>query len=233
MQRLGAFLLCSGSLLIVVAVTAAPAPVYKHNPTHWFGLAGWNKPKNSTRHLGCRGTSDKTTIVVPGGKKGDFRNRSIHRDLEGDFRMKVRVVADLRPKLPGDRSAGIFLGWGYDEQWHCELSVCLKTYAPKGQFLTRGCLRNDWSWSSRSSVEPSLKGDFLRLERRGDKFFVGVSTDGSTWTLIEDPVIPNRDRDRALWNPPKKVKVGVWAMSDDEVAFETTFDRFELVTPSK
>jgi len=62
---------------------------------------------------------------------------------------------------------------------------------------------------------------YLRLERRGAKFFGAVSVDGMTWEILEPKEIP------AEW--PKKLQTGVVAISTSKDEFNPRFSKLQLL----
>lgn len=61
---------------------------------------------------------------------------------------------------------------------------------------------------------------FLRLERRGSKFIGSVSTDGTTWDLLESKDVP------AGW--PEELQAGVAAISTSKDEFNPKFSKLQV-----
>jgi regulation of enolase protein 1 (concanavalin A-like superfamily) len=229
MPRVAASLLCAA---VAFAALAAPAPVYRPDPdpTRWFGLGGWKRPGRLSGHSPWGKTGTSTTVTVPAVKKKNvIYILSIRRDVEGDFRMQVRVRGDFRK---GCNSAGLFLSWGKNaEPWYknAELSVGLGAKNPGTEFLTEGRLPDNSSWTCRWEAAPSGKGDYVRLERRGGELIAAVSADGSTWVRFPDVKLPQQPR--IPRNPPRTLTVGVFAKADGGTGIEAVFDEFELRPP--
>ena len=61
---------------------------------------------------------------------------------------------------------------------------------------------------------------FLRLERRGSKFIGSVSTDGTTWDMLEPKDVP------AEW--PDELQAGVAAISTSREEFNPKFSKLQV-----
>ena len=62
---------------------------------------------------------------------------------------------------------------------------------------------------------------FLRLERRGSKFFAAVSADGISWDVLEPKEVP------ADW--PKELQTGIAAISTSKDEFNPRFSKLQIV----
>jgi regulation of enolase protein 1 (concanavalin A-like superfamily) len=244
-----AFLLC-GSL---AAFAALAAPVPKPVDRGPFASSPWGKPIDPDK--GSKFSFGKTslTIEVP-GKDRDLwprRNRMnaprLLREAEGNFAAEVRVTGDFdaAESLPGVTkrpvvaAGGLVIVHDRDEN-HCvrwlfgaerdgnrstprALFAVLSQYSrPSNRSYGEGHAR--WPWRQRP------RHVYLRLEvDHGEKFGTEVrhliSADGKEWVDL----MPTT---REFTTLPKKVKVGVAAVSTVKAPLKVTFDQFKL-TPLK
>jgi regulation of enolase protein 1 (concanavalin A-like superfamily) len=225
MHRLTALLLCS--LLVAFAAVAAPAPVYKGQPpASW--VKGWNEPTDSQG--GCRFDRDggRLTLTVPPGKaryhdvrEGRRDAPCLLRDVEGDFRVQVRIGGDFGRPGGGPRGAGLMLLAGEDGWLLLRGAGRRNAREPDGhRFLTycAGPFRGAMSEGSYAVKSPH-KNCRLRLERRGDRMAMHVSEDGVGWTARYE---------QTEGGLPRRMKVGVAAQAGADGGLEAVFDEFEL-----
>jgi regulation of enolase protein 1 (concanavalin A-like superfamily) len=173
----------------------------------------------------------KLTISVPGAyhdlgaERGCMNAPRLLFDVEGDFTAQVRVSGDFQPSMDSTVSGKVpVVGAGL------VLLVDEKTYARLEQFgLYRGqqkfedlacweLRQNGRMTFSRASPPRKLKETYLRLERRGDEMRAAVSEDGLSWTELQSIRI----------TLPRKVKLGVDAISTSSLPFAPNFDQFQL-----
>ena len=81
-------------LLVGVAVTAAPAPVYKPKPPVVPWVTGWDKPVDSIGDCRFDTKGDKLMISVP-GRAGRATVPQMLREIEGDFNADFRGPSNL------------------------------------------------------------------------------------------------------------------------------------------
>jgi regulation of enolase protein 1 (concanavalin A-like superfamily) len=235
MHRLAALLLCS--LLVAVAVTAAPAPVSKPRPSKVW-VDGWDKPVDQVGDCRFARVGDSLTIVVPPSKDrwitgvvhGATSRTAPHmlRDVAGDFAVQVRVTGDFDVTTDSVRGAGVLLKAG---RWTVLLSRSGLSERGKASNCIHSVLFEPTagmpdSWEGKIKdlrIARWNRTAHLRLERRGDRLVTKGSRDGAVWTVLTDQKIPKL---------PASMKLGVFAQAINSSSFEAVFDQFEI-TPLK
>jgi regulation of enolase protein 1 (concanavalin A-like superfamily) len=190
----------------------------------------WDAPVDPDRDCAFQTAGGKLTIRVPGkdhdlgAERGRMNAPRLLCDVEGDFTAQVRVSGDFQPSTDATVQGKVpVVGAGL------VLLLDEKTYVRLERFgLYRGAQYEDFcSWELRrdarmtfSRTSPPLvtKEAYLRIERRGDKMLGSISGNGMKW--IELPPI-----DIVL---PRKIKLGVDAISTSSRPFAPIFDHFRF-----
>lgn len=209
--------LCSPVALLASAMLAAPVPPPRPAPRPWH--FGWGKPEDPVG--GCRFDRDggRLTVTVPGEGRdvdiyeGDYNGPRLMRDIEGDFRIQVRVRGNFLAAGPA-RAAGILLRCG-DNAAVVQLGNVLKAGA-SNPGAGRTTSLTDWR-------DAAGRAAHLRLERKGQKLVMQASLDGQEWDFHFDRA--------CLFSLPRKVQVGVFASSVVKGRFTATFDRLSFTRP--
>jgi WD40 repeat protein/regulation of enolase protein 1 (concanavalin A-like superfamily) len=179
----------------------------------------WYRPIDPDGDCQFREDAGKLTITLPDKKNhdlvaevGKMNAPRVLRDVEGDFRVEVRIGGDFTSDAV--LMAGLLLM--VDEKNYLRLE--------RGRFAGKPhCfweLRRDGRRLEDSSITtiPTFEG-YLRMERRGNTLAGLHSVDGHAWTQLK----------RLEIDLPAKVKVGVAAISTSASSpFAPTFDSFGL-----
>lgn len=146
-------------LLVGVAVTAAPAPVYKPKPPVVPWVTGWDMPVDPLGDCQFAKAGDKLTITVPGAAE---RTTAPHmlREIEGDFDVTVRVTGSFRQE---GRAAGVVITDGTNDFRFCRASNQNKSLTVMVAVPTSKGILNGVSGGS-DGDDPELV--FIRIERR-------------------------------------------------------------------
>ncbi|HEY7153944.1 MAG TPA: DUF1349 domain-containing protein, partial [Gemmataceae bacterium] len=191
-----------------VAASSRPAP----NRT-----AGWDRLVDPDGDCQFREDNGKLTITFPRNKRydltierGKMNAPRLLRDLEGDFTAEVHVSGFPEKGL---QAAGLLLM--VDDQTYLRLE--------RGRFGTDAVrfweLRRDGKRVLSQGIEKiSAVEGYVRLERRGGQLFGFLSDDGEKWTELKPFDI----------DLPRKVQIGVAAISMASTSFAPTFDRFQF-----
>jgi hypothetical protein len=198
-------------------------------------LKGWGVVIDPDKDCKITPRGDKgLTIEIPAKwhdldfEKGGATNAPrIMQEVEGDFVATVRVTGDykLGPKGTNPKSdpmskfiSGGILLWS-DANNHIRLERCL--FNEFGKYTTIGAIfeEREGGYAGAMHSEWFQLGDcYLRAERKGNKIFGATSTDGKVWKDLK-PV-------DTLW--PKKIKIGLHALSSSNTPFTVKFDDFSL-----
>jgi hypothetical protein len=198
----------------------------------------------------CKFTRDKgsLTIELPGTDHDYYPLRDrvnaprLLRDIEGDFEMRVRVRIECGPSAtstvkdqPSLVSGGFLLipPKTYDitcirlEYGRGRQGADANGYAAlKHQDTAKG--RSDARWGREWRDWPlPEKSDhaYLRLVRRGEKFYPSISPDGAKWARLVGHA--------GYIDLPAKLKVGLAAYSTSAEPSKVRFDQFKLIQGRK
>jgi regulation of enolase protein 1 (concanavalin A-like superfamily) len=199
-------------------------------------IKGWGEVIDPDGDCTIQSEKGKVTITVPEKNHnlapliGQNAPR-ILQEIEGDFTLEVKVSGDFKPTdrstLEGGRSfngAGLLL-WQDDKNFlrlernvfripEQNLSVC---YPPLVELYSDGQYMN-------TNPEPQLdtffkgRSTYLRLERRGGNVRASLSDDGKEWSLVKELRV----------DFPKKLKVGVAAISTSAEPFKVEFEELKI-----
>lgn len=225
------------ALLLASAAWTAPAP-----QPYVVGLGNPIDPDKDCKFVRVkRGLTIEMT-----GKDHDFDPRRdcfnaprLLRDIEGDFTMEVKVSIDCRLSdgstvkgnppmasggflvIPPDKSC-IRLEFLVDRKdGETQSHAALKDRPPK-------LGKTDYVWDRRYKTWPlpdEADHAYLRLERRGDKFYPYVSPDGEKWLLLVGSM--------GVVGLPAKLKVGLAAYSTSTEPAKVRFEEFKLTRGRK
>ena len=197
-------------------------------------LNGWGTLIDPDKDCKITPRGDKgLTIVVPaklheldydGGLTNSPR---VMQEVDGDFVVTVKVTGDykLGPKSTNPKGdplsrfiSGGMLLWS-DANHHIRLERCL--ISEFGRNTVTGAIfeEREGGYAGAMHTEWIQLGDcYLRAERKGNKIFGATSTDGKNWRDLK-PI-------DVLW--PKKIKIGLTAVSSSNAPFTVNFDDFSL-----
>jgi Protein of unknown function (DUF1349) len=236
-----------GFSIVALATLAAPVPRPVVVP---FFQPGWDEPTDPDRDCTFVQRRSALTIVVP-AKDHDFdtMRRAMNaprllRDVEGDFLLEVRVRGDFHATkactakgrgaedVNSGTSAGLFLE--AENKWRHRLRLEFGVERVEGEPIahftdTSYCLTTPDTRGSKTVYEDmpnyplprKSRRAYLRLERRGDLCFLYIGPDGTKWTQLSR-------FDHPL---PKRVKVGLIAVSTSRAPLKVTFEAFRLTKP--
>jgi regulation of enolase protein 1 (concanavalin A-like superfamily) len=199
-------------------------------------IKGWGEVIDPDGDCTIQSEKGKVTITVPeknhnlAPQIGQNAPR-IPQEIEGDFTLEVKVSGDFKPTdrstLEGGRSfngAGLLL-WQDEKNFlrlernvfripEQNLSVC---YPPLLELYTDGQYMNT---NPEPQQDTFFKGrsTYLRLERRGGIVRASLSDDGKEWPLVKELRV----------DFPKKLKVGVAAISTSAEPFNVEFEEFKV-----
>jgi RNA polymerase sigma factor (sigma-70 family) len=209
----------------------SPAPPAAAPAKGWVTLKGWGMALDPDGDCKFAVQTDKLTITLPGKdhalciEQNRMNAPRVLRDIQGDFIAQVKVSGDY-PKaaesVVGTRRP--FHGAGM------LLFVDDKTYIrlERAQVYTDGEpvpyvnfeLRKDGEFArgGDTTVQPTEKGTYLRLERRGGKVYGSASNDGIQWAALEPIEI----------ELPKTIKVGLVAGHNTSSGYEPAFEEWKI-----
>jgi regulation of enolase protein 1 (concanavalin A-like superfamily) len=192
-------------------------------------LPGWGKLFNPDGDCEIIAAKDKVTIAVP-GKAHDFaadikRWNSPHilTPVEGEVIVEVKVSGALKPSeistIPGRRpyhGAGLLLVKDRDNYVSLHRGV---VYLDNGvRHYANFELRKDGILAiSRYELGIDDQDTYLRVERRGDKFYALASHDGINWKAYDEPISVDF---------PDELRVGVVAVSSSDQPLSCSFQGF-------
>jgi regulation of enolase protein 1 (concanavalin A-like superfamily) len=223
------------SLTMMVCLIAATSIADEKKPQT---IKGWGEVVDPDGDCTIQSEKEKVTITVPEKNHnlapviGQNAPR-ILQEVEGDFTVQVKVSGDFKPTdrstLEGGRSfngAGLLL-WQDEKNFlrlernsfripEQNLSVC---YPPLLELYTDGQYMNT---NPEAQLDTFFKGrsTYLRLERRGGTVKASLSDDGKEWSFVKELRV----------DFPKKLKVGVAAISTSAEPFQVEFDELKVTT---
>ncbi|MFT5327788.1 MAG: regulation of enolase protein 1 (concanavalin A-like superfamily) [Planctomycetaceae bacterium] len=183
----------------------------------------------------------KLTINVPptchdlNGRNGNLNAPRVLREVEGDFDIQVKLTGKFEPgpestapKSISFVSGGLLL-WG-DEKNYVRLERN-RMESPSGRSacyppLFEMCVAGKYSAANpKSTTEKYFEGDstWLWLERKGQRLRAAVSHDGEDWVFSEEV---SKDL-------PKKLSIGVSAISTSSRPHSVTFEDLQVTLPEK
>jgi regulation of enolase protein 1 (concanavalin A-like superfamily) len=206
-----------------------PEPRPSSHPVASRKAATWEKvdPDDDCKF---QNTGGKLIITVPGvyhdlgAERGCMNAPRLLLEVEGDFTAQVRVSCDFQPSMDVTVSGKVpIVGAGLVLMADKETYVRLERF---GMYREQQ-LKELASWEvrqngrftfSRASQPLVEKETYLRMERRGDRMLAAVSEDSQSWNDLPSIRIPL----------PRKVKLGVDAISTSSLPFAPSFDQFQL-----
>ena len=219
--RVVAMLLC---FLVVVSVTAAPAPIYRPRPSKvWFD--GWDDPIDKVGGCTFTRTGKKLILTVPRSNPG--KPALLLREVEGDFVLEVRVSGKFVSAVPaGYRKAGVVVEI---DGTHTRMNRVSEVTAGIETGLFRADLTANGQSNDGGAVGILGKDianiSHFRVRRKGNELIGEVKEDGTEWTTMGTAFTA-----LAL---PKKIKIGVSAEATAPGPFNVEFDQFRLTKPAK
>lgn len=201
-------------------------------------IKGWGEVVDPDGDCTVQSEKGKVTITVPEKNHnlapviGQNAPR-ILQEVEGDFTVQVKASGDFKPTdrstLEGGRSfngAGLLL-WQDEKNFlrlernsfripEQNLSVC---YPPLLELYADGQYQNT---NPEPQPDTFFKGrsTYLRLERRGGTVRASLSDDGKEWSFVKQLRV----------DFPKKLKVGVAAISTSAEPFRVEFEELKVAT---
>lgn len=207
-----------------VRATGTPEP----EPTG-TALTGWGLAIDPDKD--CKFTPGPKSMAVDvpaamhdlGGALRKFNAPRVLREVDGDFVLTVKVGGDFNPgpKSTNPKSvpylAGGILLWS-DSDNFIRLERASMRRGPR-VIPHVAFLEQEGGYGGAVHNESFRGGDcYLRLERKGSRILGAISGDGTTWKQLK-PI-------DTVW--PKKLKVGLGAISTSSNPFAVKFEEFDL-----
>jgi S1-C subfamily serine protease len=194
-------------------------------------VKGWGQAIDPDKD--CRFVFDdkRFTLEIPGKHHdmdfdgGQTNAPRVMQEVEGDFSVTVKVTGDykLGPKCTNPKSPSRFISGGMllwsDSNNHIRLERCM--FNESGTYTTLGAIFEEREGGYAGAMHSewfALNDCYLRAERKGNKIMAATSTDGRNWKDLK-PI-------DVLW--PKKIKIGLHALSSSSTPFKVEFTEFNL-----
>ncbi len=217
---------------IAISAIALAAPVPKPTDEEKLKL-DWGKVVDGAGDCKVRVVKDQLVMTTPGGirsevtKDGQFRPLRIEREIEGDFRIEVKMIRTTEPSHTAAKSStdaritsGLFVS---SPQMTVMFGRQLRADQDMGKEYFDHSIWHQYGGSgSRIAGSKAAEEVFVRYTRKGTKCLLAHSLDGVAWTESASPKV-------AL---PDRVTVGVYLWHDVDQPCEAVFERFKL-TPLK
>lgn len=219
-------------LLLLIACAAFAAPVPKDS---------WDRPVDPDKDCKFVMKDDTVTIELPGtdhefAKRKRFNAPRLLRDVEGDFKIQVRVRATFHPSakstVDGEKprvAAGLLLVDTDKNYLRLEYEACRRTNGRPGgvafKLLGEQIIEAELKPPRKEDYQAKKEHVYLWMQRQGDCLTEAFSFDGKTW--IRHYTI------EGVLKLPKKVKVGIAAYSTSTEPFKAHFDQLKLTRGRK
>lgn len=199
-------------------------------------IAGWGTIIDPDGDCQITAVKGQVTIQVP-GKAHDFAGElrrwnapRILSPVNGDFVVEVKVGGELKPSdtstIEGRRSyhgAGLMVV--KDKDNHVSLHRGAVHLDNGVRHYANFELRKEAELVvSRFELELEAKDTYLRLRRKGDKFYAEASQDGETWKAYEEPITAEF---------PAEVQVGVLAVNSSDRPFRCVLEGLKVARTAK
>jgi regulation of enolase protein 1 (concanavalin A-like superfamily) len=224
MTRLRITPLALMACLLAVGAFAGDQKPGKHIP-------GWGDVSDPDRDCEITAAKGEVTIKVP-GKAHDFaadiqrwNAPRILTPVKGDFIVEVKVAGELKPAakstIEGRRpyhGAGLLLV--KDDDNYVSLHRGAVYLDDKVRHYANFELRHGGQLTvSRFELELDEQDTYLRVERRGGKFYALASHDGVHWKVYDEPIEVDF---------PEGLGVGVVAVSSSDQPFHCILEGFSV-----
>lgn len=228
--------------LSACAVLAAPAP-----KVNWQSV----DPDHDCKIV----IKDNTiTMELPGGdhefapKRKHFNAPRLIREIEGDFRVQVRVCASFCPSTKStveDEDPRVTAGLILIPTAENCIRLEYKAYRRKGKLCEGPSfrMRGEQMWNMHVDgwelpwEQQIRKGNeariYLRLDRRGNTIYRFLSPDGEKWYAGSDTRPGTGTVSVEFPVFPAKLKVGLAAYSNSTEQFKVRFGEFKLIRREK
>jgi regulation of enolase protein 1 (concanavalin A-like superfamily) len=219
-------------LAFFICLFAVNAPAGDKPGKH---VPGWGELSDPDGDCEISVTTEKVKITVP-GKAHDFaadlkRWNSPHilTPAKGDVIVEVKVSGELKPAenstIPGRRAyhgAGLLLVKDRDN--YVSLHRGAVFIDNRVRHYANFELRKDGELTiSRFELDLDDQDTYLRVERRGDKFYALASHDGIHWKVYDEPIATDF---------PAALRVGVVAVSSSDQPLRCAFEGFGVFRKS-
>jgi regulation of enolase protein 1 (concanavalin A-like superfamily) len=247
-------------LVLACLPAIAQVPQTTPQTTVGTELPGWGTAIDPDKDCKFTPGPGSLTIDVPaawhdltGGPdcpKPKLNSPRVLREVDGDFVLTVKVSGDFMPRLPTTRGvlAGAYLGAGILLWSDSDHFIRLERVGTlhDGRIGTGiNFFKHDDGDTRGIDGEALKEGDcYLRLERKGGRFLGAFSNGGAFWKQLRavdtDSLrnlqgssgaasgLPPYLRTDYVW--PKKLKVGLTAISTSSAPFSVKFEQFDLKT---
>lgn len=226
------------SAVLIAASVVAAAGLADTEPV---AIDGWGRVTDPDRDCKLTAEKGKLTVTVPGTNHNlnpavGMNAPRVLREVEGDFTATVKVTGEFDPgetaSLPGGgpfNGAGLLV-WADDRNylrverdiwWVPEIKkhAC---YPPLVEYYKDGEYQDT---DPPGTTDEFFKGKstYLRVERKGKMVTASYSHDGKKWTAAKEVAV----------DLPRKVRVGVAAVSTSAKPFAVEFEGFEVAAGKK
>lgn len=217
---------------------AQPDQVGEVPPEFGGGLAAWGKLVDPANDCQISFQGNKLTMIVPPGlhdinqSLGGMTAPRMLQAVEGDFLLQVKVTGDFTPgPEPFQRGVSSFNGAGLslwlDEENYLRLERNAWWNPSERRYQCYTPLYSIFVDGKSQPTDPGIgstnffqgRSTWFRLEREGRFLITSYSHDGKNWNLVP----------RLASTFPKKVYVGVGAVSTSAQPFKVEFEDFQLV----
>jgi regulation of enolase protein 1 (concanavalin A-like superfamily) len=207
-----------------VRATGTPEPEPKGTE-----LAGWGLAIDPDGDCKLTPKDKSLTIDVPaamhdlGGPQHKVNAPRLMREVNGDFRITVKVVGEYKPGPRSTMPRGVpYLAAGLLVWSDSDNFIRLERAAMQrgGRVISSVAFLEQEGGYGGAVHNVSLPAGncFLRLERKGSRIHGAISQDGAAWKNLK-PI-------DTVW--PEKLKVGLMALSTSSSPFTVTFEEFDL-----
>jgi serine/threonine protein kinase/regulation of enolase protein 1 (concanavalin A-like superfamily) len=193
------------------------------------GLADWGRRFDPDGDCTFNVQGGALTIDVPPTphdlsiERGRTNAPRVLREVDGDFRLQVKVCGDIQPmaagSVPGRLScqAGGILLWS-DERNYVRLERAVLNW--NGKITTYSAFESRAKGRPRAAYQLGIPDEdtHLRLERRGNQLRAFVSADGEVWRSLQKIDI----------DLPAKVQVGVAAVNAPQQPLQVRFEELQM-----
>jgi regulation of enolase protein 1 (concanavalin A-like superfamily) len=218
----------SASILVILMLHSPREAAAQGRPNQPLG--GWGDltdPKGD-----CRASLDggRLTIGVPGthhnlcAEVGEMEAPRVLRKIDGDFMVQAKVSGNVAHSGKSTSVMGLaYHGAGLvlwlDEKTYLRLERAA-VVRPEGEVIHYANfeLRRDSEVVSSVGIRIPDQDTYLRLERRGERIYAMVGTDGNHWTSFEPIAV----------TLPKDLKLGFAAINTSTDPLKAVFSDLEV-----
>ena len=227
---------CRARSFVLIPVFAvafvSPAALAGQSATTLGTLKGWGVAVDPDRDCRIGLEGEKLTITVPSKRHdlsievGDVNAPRVLQEIKGDFIAQLKISGNVGHT--GNRTSEHYLAYHgaglllwQDERTYIRLerASVVQDETRTVHYANFGLRQNGKLVDvERTGIRIADHDAYLRLERRGDRVFGSVSSDGVRWQSF-DPYFVNLHAE---------LKLGVVAINTSTEPFKAEFDEFEV-----